>query len=113
MSGGYKRMRVDISKEFEIMWSNRFGLCYDICAYTLLRCGKSAVDAAFCAQTLDIHLPHHHLLFEREAFRLGYNYTVLVYQGIAAIDHILCALAETTAAIDISRHGTSTLLGKK
>ena len=78
-----------------------------------MRIDKGTVRAAFAAQPLHINLCDDQLGIEPETVGLFQERSVLEDQCIAAIDYILRAFAEATAAVDVSADGTRTLLGKE
>ena len=71
------------------------------------------IGTTFRAQTFYIYLHGTHLVFHREPFALGKQFTILVNHRITTIHYILCTLAKTTTTIHISRNGTGTLLGNE
>ena len=84
--------------------------CHLLVAHAPLGIGKGGIVASLAAQPLHIDLCRLHLALQGEAFALGQQPTVLVDEGIATVDHVLRALAETRAAVHIGRNRARALL---
>ena len=83
------------------------------CHFAALRIDKSRIAAAFCTQQFNVYVSDTQLWRKGKTLPLVQQLPILIDNGIAAIDHILRTLPETTAAIDISTHGTGTLLSQQ
>ena len=89
-----KWMRIYFSHECKFAWLHR--LCgNEVCLGSFGCINKRCVLTSLCAELLYIYLIDYKLLVEREMCGLGNKRTILVDIGIAAINHILCALAKT------------------
>ena len=74
---------------------------------------ERSVSSALCAKLVHVYLAHHELFFQREAFRLCHQGTVLVDERIAPINHVLRTLAEATRAVYVTAYQSGTLLRKQ
>ena len=103
------------SLEHEVVGLGGDGLhqTYDLGGHAALGIDKGGVVASVAAQPLHVDLCCLHLTLGGEALSLGQQFAVFVDQGVAAIDHILRALAVARAAVDISGNGAGTLLGQQ
>ena len=75
--------------------------------------GKRGIHPSLGTQSFDIDFCGHKLRFHRVAFSLGQQCPVLVNECLAAEDHVLCALAESAGAEDITADAAGALLGEE
>ena len=74
---------------------------------------ERGVSSALCAKLVHIYLAHHELFFQREALRLCHQSAVLIDERVAAINHVLRALAEAARTIYVAAYQSGTLLCKQ
>ena len=82
--------------------------------HTMTLCiDEGGVGASLSPYALDVNLLDFHLRLKGESLCLGNHPAVLDDDGIAAIYHILSALAESARRIHITTDGACALLGKQ
>ena len=77
---------------------------------SVLGVNVGAIGATLGTKLKDVYLGDDNLRLEIEAFALRQQLPVFVNQGIATVNHVLCAFAEAASAVHIACHCTRTLL---
>ena len=99
----YEWMRIDMAKQLESSF-----VCF-VCIehsgfMSTLGMYERGVSSALCAKFVHVYLAHHELFFQREALRLCHQGAVLIDERIAAINHVLRALAEAARTIHVAAY---------
>ena len=102
---------VDFARQADVA-RGRVELCAHHAVARLLRGagGEGGVLAALRAQAFDVYLADDELFFQTVALAFCHEGAVLRHQHFAAEDHVLRALAEAGAHIDVARYGACALL---
>ena len=114
--GRYERVRVHISLEREIV-GHGGGLgtayVYLLAYHAALGVYEGGVAPPVGVELFHVDLREDELAVHGETLAFGKQLAVLIYQGVATVDHVLRALAKARATVHVTANGARALLAEQ
>ena len=83
---------------------------YRLAEHPALSINECSICSSFCSKAFYIDLCSLQVGIHRKTLAFCQQLPVLIDNGISTIDHVLCALTESTSTVNIAGYGTGTLL---